>query len=117
MFIKFANTDGEVFDYQMSTTLDLPVNLGEVFLLDDGIIIVDRYSQQITTQLEVSSIIETLRYILQTVYPLQTGNVEVYLPRMDTNIAKQATIQSNFVSMSIKNSNPVKHINIKLVHI
>lgn len=116
MNIKFANTDGVIFDYELSS-LGRTCALGELIPLDDDIIIVDRYPMQETTQIEITKTIEVLRYILQKNYTLQTGDIKIYLPRMDANISKQAKIQEYFDKLSVKNAKPIPYFNITLVHL
>lgn len=125
MFIKFANTLGDVFE---GTMLVDQYNigaqtLGEVLTYDDGIIIVDRMPKQVVSQLDMSELIAILRQLLQKSYALQTGDVEVHLPRMFVNINEQARCQAQFQHLSSKidytcNSEICENIfNIKLIHV
>nr|DBA13155.1 TPA: gp41-like protein [Oryctes rhinoceros nudivirus] len=115
MFIKFANTSGRVYDYQRES-LGSNYDLGSLITTDDGIIIVDRYPSQETTQLEISSMTDTLIYILKKIYQLQTRDITIFLPKMDANISKQAEIQSKFANLSVKDS-PVNYFNINIIHL
>lgn len=117
MFIKFANTNGTIYDYERSS-LDSTYELGTMLTYDDGIIIIDRLPLQETTQLNVDTTIKTLRYALKNMYPLQTNEILIYLPRMDSNISKQAEIQSQFSKMITKEDQTlINYLNITLVHL
>lgn len=115
MFIKFANTSGNVYDYQLAS-LGSNYDLGSLITTDDGIIIVDRYPSQETTQLEISSMTDTLIYLLKTLYQLQTRDITIFLPKMDANISKQVEIQSRFANLSVKDA-PVNYFNISIIHL
>lgn len=98
MYVKFATTSGDVFN-------DTPLNvgehpLGEVLTYDDGIVIVDRIPGQLVSQLNINEILILLRKILQKLYTLQVGNIEIYLPRMFLNINAQAKCQAKFQTLS-----------------
>jgi len=127
MYIKFADLNGTIFDDERINSLD-PSTLGEVVLLDDGIIIYDRFPNQQTTQLHVGSMIETLKYLLNKTYSLQTNDIRIYLPRMSMNMTGQAMIQRSFLTMSSadpvkyecslsKNYNKINNFNITLIHV
>lgn len=116
MYIKFANTSGDVYDHEGSS-LNTVYNLGTMLTYDDGIVIVDRDAFQQTTQLEVESIINTLRMALQELYPLQTNKICVFLPRMDSNISKQAEIQAMFAKMTVTGGKSIDYFDIDLVHL
>ncbi|ATY70257.1 GrBNV gp41-like protein [Tomelloso virus] len=117
MFIKFADTDGNVFDYDGST-LDFVPDLGGMYTYTDGIAIVDRRPNQESTQLNVDGVIKTLRYLLKNLYPLQTSDIVIYLPRMDPNISMQADIQAKFSKLSNSlDSNQINYFNIKMAYV
>lgn len=116
MFIKFANTDGFVYDYER-TTLNSNYDLGVMLTYDDGIIIIDRYPTVETTQLDVDNIIKTLRYILKNNYSLQTDKINIFLPRMDANISKQARIQAKFAKLSLDAKQTIDYFKINLIHL
>ncbi|AYP97974.1 GrBNV gp41-like protein-like protein [Mauternbach virus] len=99
MYIKFADLDGNIFDDEMTNNLN-PSTLGEVVLLNDGIIIYDRFPNQKTTQLHIGSMIETLKFLLNKTYSLRTNNIQIYLPRMSMNMNDQAMIQKSLLTMS-----------------
>lgn len=116
MYIKFANTLGEAYDY-LGTTLDFAVGLGDLITFEDGIVIVDRSPLQETTQLEVEKIIDALRYILNACYSQQTEELSIYLPRMDANISNQAKIQEAFANLTNPGDNKITYFNIKVIHV
>lgn len=124
MFVKFATTNGKVFQETFEQPLNIGPNiLGEVITFDDGIIIVDRDSTQHTTQLETDDIISLLRLLLQKLYTLQVDNIIIYLPRMYANINDQAMCQAQFQQLSSQISNGCREVpsenifNISLVHV
>lgn len=116
MYIKFANTAGSIYDYQRSA-LDSDYDLGSMLTYNDGIVIVDRYPSQEITQVDVDSTIKSLRYILKNLYPLQTNDISIFLPRMDANISKQAEIQSKFAKMTVTGGDIINYFNITLIHV
>lgn len=116
MYIKFANTHGEVYDY-MGSTVDFECDLGSLNTYADGIIIVDRHSLHESTQLIVENVINTLRYILKNCYSQQTDDIIIYLPRMDANISAQAEIQSAFAKLTNAGDNQITYFNITVVHV
>lgn len=102
MFIKFATTAGDVYQ----NINDLPLNIGEqpigqVITLKEGIFIVDRYPSQETSQLKITNIILLLRFLLQHMYSLESGDVQIFLPKLDANINNQALHQSQFQTLNI----------------
>lgn len=124
MFIKFANTNGDV----LQSLNDEPINvgsqsLGSILTFDDGIIIIDRMPTQISSQLETLDVINILRYLLQNVYTLKTDKIYIYLPRIHSNINQQAICCSQFQFMSSKIMNECKELahdnifNIDLVYV
>lgn len=128
MYIKFANTDGIVYDPEYTNLQS--GSIGDMLLLDDGIIIYDRLPNQQSTQLIINVLIDTLRYILQKVYSLQTDVVDIYLPRMSMDMNKEAKIQNKLLQMTtildynpysciskINNTQQIRNFNVNLIHV
>lgn len=128
MYIKFANTDGIVYDPEYTNLQS--GSIGDMLLLDDGIIIYDRLPNQQSTQLIINVLIDTLRYILQKVYSLQTDVIDIYLPRMSMDMNKEAKIQNKLLQMTtildynpysciskINNTQQIRNFNINLIHV
>lgn len=118
MYIKFANTDGQVFQSASDQSLNIGYQpLGTVLTLDEGIIIVDRDPTQLTSQLEMSYMIYSLTRALQKMYPLQAGLVFIYLPKMRSNMAEQAKCQYLFQNLFVASKKSNVHFNINLIHV
>lgn len=124
MFVKFANTSGDVLQSLTDEPINVGLNtLGTVLTYDDGIIIVDRLPTHNTSQLESIDIINILRYLLQKVYTLKTDKIRIHLPRMHSNINQQAVCQAQFQFISskiVENCKEISHeniFNVELVHV
>lgn len=124
MFVKFANTGGEVMQVLNEEPMNVGVNaLGSILTYDNGIIIVDRQPSQNSSQLETVDIINILRYLLQKIYTLKTDKIIIYLPRMQSNINQQALCQAQFQYISSRITKECKEIphdnifNVDLIHV
>jgi len=98
MFVKFANINGEAFD--LTGSIYKPGVLGDVILYENGILIYDRFPNQQTTQMNISTMVETLRYLLSKTYALQSRRVDIYLPKMTNDMNAQANVQKTFLTMT-----------------
>lgn len=105
MFIKFADTNGEVFesfdddDYDGTFEYYLEpemLQLGRVLTYPDGICIIDRDPNHTTTQMNVDDILELLRQLIYQMYMAQSLNIKIHLPRMHSSMMKQAECQNQF---------------------
>lgn len=115
MFIKFANTNGEVFeslnddDYDGTFEYYLEpqmLKLGRVLTFPDGICIIDRDHNHTTTQLSVDDILELLRQLVYQMYMSQIANIKIHLPRMHSSMMKQAECQNLFQNILQKLPSP-----------
>lgn len=110
MYVKFADTNGEVFElsdddnvFEHYLNPDL-LKLGAVFTYTDGIVIVDRKPNHATSQLNVDDIIELLRQLLIQMFLGQINNINIYLPRMYSSMIKEAESQEKFQNMFVSTS-------------
>lgn len=142
MYICFANTAAEIYGGEVIQSdldkvlaaqnenpsgeyeypLEMPyvhnhfTSLGSISLHRDGCVVVDRYQQQVTTQLNIDSLLDTLVY-LATRYYHATGTLTIYLPRMASNLYDEALIQYKFQTMLTNGKRPTcpsKKPNIRL---
>lgn len=123
MFIKFANTNGEIFESLNATAADDGddddysgafehyldsdmLQLGRVLTYPEGICIVDRDPNHTTTQLSVDDILELLRQLIYQMYMSHVANIKIHLPRMHSSMIKQAECQDKFQNILEKLPSP-----------
>lgn len=70
--------------------------LGAVSLNPNGFVIVDRHPEQVSTQLNVDAMLDTVLYLITTYYHKINDSIRVYLPRMASNMLDEANIQYKF---------------------
>lgn len=117
MFIKFANTQGNVFGGNIDVDDNEPdsanvydlsgeeLRLGSVFTYPRGIIIVDRDAKHSTSQLNCDDVIELLQQLIVQLYITQIDDhLKIYLPRMYSSMMKEAECQTSFQNISKFNS-------------
>lgn len=103
MNIKFANTDGDVFQPDLNEPLNIGIQpLGTMLLFDDDIIIVDRKPNQITSQLFIRHIVSRIRYLLSKVYLQKCSQIHIYMPRMNASPSEEALAQAQLLNLAIQ---------------
>lgn len=139
MYICFANTDSQIYglsviqedqakitelrkqssddyDYPMELPFVHPhfMTLGSISLHRDGFVIVDRHAEQVSTQLNVKSMLSTVIYLLTSYYNA-TGTVTIYLPRMSSSMNEEAAIQHKIQTMLDKQNKACTSPNLRLM--
>lgn len=105
MFIKFANTNGDVFELHNDDDVfeyylePDSLRLGNVLTYHEGIVIIDRDTNHTTSQLNVEDILELLHQLVVQMYMPQIDNINIYLPRMVSSMMKDAEYQNKFQNL------------------
>lgn len=118
MFIKFANTNGDVFELHNDDDVfeyylePESLRLGNVLTYPEGIVIIDRDSNHITSQLNVDDILELLRQLVLQMYLPQINNVNIHLPKMVSSMMKDAEYQNKFQNLLhvVNNNDKISYV-------
>jgi len=118
MFIRFANTDGEVFinntstsnssansrnsqnDFYANTNVGIQ-NLGSILTFDDGMIIIDRYPHHNQTMLNIDDLINALKRLILQLYSTQIANIDIFLPKMTNSMFDESVCQEKFATLDL----------------
>lgn len=103
--IRFRNTDGVIFKTfdEINNGIDSGEGsggeypLGHTVFLENRIIITDRMPKYEFTQLNVTHIIRIIKYALK--YYKNIDKIEIYLPKLDPSMNKQAIYQYQFQNL------------------
>lgn len=97
-WVKFATTSGLVLEGPNSY-YTRPKIIGDVSVLENGIIITDRDDNDEFTQLFPTDIIKLIKSYIATINDGVCDTVSIYLPRLTSTMYNEASFQNDIYQM------------------